>query len=74
MAYLDKLSKDGVFMSEYEQMKYEKCVREDGFADGKAEGRADIIRLMHKNGASIEEISKLTNITTQEIETILSAK
>ncbi len=82
VADLDKLSKDAIFMSEYEQMKYEKCVRDDGFADGKAEGLAEgkaeselnMIHAMYKNGIDFETISKVTNKTLEEVETILSAK
>ncbi len=65
-------------MSEYEQMKYEKCVREDGYADGLAESKtaseSNFIHTMYENGMSIAEISKVTNKTPQEIETILSNK
>ncbi len=86
MTDLDKLSKNGVFMSDYEQMKYEKCIREDGYADGIAEGldegkavgfaeaKAEIIVKLHQKGMSAQEMSELPDKTVQEIETILSVK
>lgn len=49
--------------------------REEGFAEGKAEGRTEgreeIIRSMHDNGMSIEDICRIANMTIKDIKKIL---
>ena len=45
--------------------------RAEGRAEGREEGRAEIIRQMHSNGMSAEQISGILNIAPHEIEAIL---
>ncbi|CAM4403345.1 ATPase [Bacillus manliponensis] len=46
-------------------------VREEGKEEGKLAERAQLVRGMHKNGMPLEDISKFTGISTQEIRKLL---
>ena len=45
--------------------------REEGRAEGLAEGRAEIVRKMHSNGMTADQICAILKIPQQEIEKIL---
>ena len=45
--------------------------REEGRAEGLAEGRAEIVRKMHSNGMTADQICAILEIPQQEIEKIL---
>ncbi len=45
--------------------------REEGRAEGLAEGRAEIVRKMHSNGMTADQIYAILEIPQQEIEKIL---
>ncbi len=49
--------------------------REDGKEEGKIEGkieeRISIVKSMHKNGMTLDQIAKIVNVTVEEIEEIL---
>ena len=45
--------------------------RREGFAEGKAEGMADLFRRMIANGTSVAEIAKLTGYSSAEIDNYL---
>lgn len=44
------------------------------FDDGKAEGKAELIKTMLKNGANCNNIAKLTGLSTQQIEELASSQ
>lgn len=46
-------------------------IKEEGYVAGKAEGKAELIIKMHKNGASASSISNLTEIPLKEVLQIL---
>lgn len=60
-----------MLLTEYNERKYmrmfRKEAREEGLAEGKAEERKRLLNVMLQNGASEEEISKLTGISVTEI-------
>ena len=45
--------------------------REEGRAEGLAVGRAEIVRKMHSNGMSIEQICAILEMPEQDVERIL---
>ena len=45
--------------------------REESRAEGLAEGRAEIVRKMHSNGMTADQICAILEIPQQEIEKIL---
>ena len=45
--------------------------REEGLAEGLAVGRAEIVRKMHSNGMSIEQICTILEMPEQDVEKIL---
>ena len=49
-------------------------VKEEGIAIGRAEGEAELITKMYKNGLSIELIASATDKTIEEVKTIIEGK
>ena len=49
-------------------------VKEEGIANGRAEGEAGLITKMYKNGLSIELIASATDKTIEEVKTIIEGK
>ncbi len=44
--------------------------RASGFADGKADGVKEVAKALKENGMDIQEISKLTGLSQEEIENL----
>ena len=44
---------------------------EEGFSQGEKQGKAELIRTMHQNGAEPELIARLTGLSLSEIQQIL---
>ena len=57
--------------------KYQEKFNE-GFTEGKAKGIAEaqrnLIATMHQNGASVEDIAKLTGISVSKVQIILQSE
>ena len=49
-------------------------VKEEGIAIGRAEGEAELITKMYKNGLSIEQIASATDKTVEEVRAIIEGK
>lgn len=64
-----------MLLTEYDEKKHWKTVREEGYTDGyevgHTEGKAELIRAMYHNGLDIEMIAKSTNISQEEIREII---
>ena len=56
---------------EQEILIKENKAREEGREEGIAQGRAEIIRRMHANGRSNEEIARDTGLTEAEVAALL---
>ena len=64
-----------MLLTEYDERKHLKAVREEGreegYASGRADGYAELIRVMYQNGLDIETIAKSTNIPLEKIHEII---
>ena len=64
-----------MLLTEYDEKKHLKAVREEGreegYASGRADGYAELIRVMYQNGLDIETIAKSTNIPLEKIHEII---
>ncbi|MGM7431633.1 Rpn family recombination-promoting nuclease/putative transposase [Bacillus pacificus] len=77
----ERMSQDSSFRQAYEYEAREKALmdeaakfahaRNEGKKEGIEEGKIQLIRGMHKNGMTIEDIAKFTNLRLEEIRSIL---
>ncbi|EEL53023.1 hypothetical protein bcere0023_54250 [Bacillus cereus Rock4-2] len=73
----ERMSQDSSFRQAYEAR--EKALMDEAakfaYAEQKGieKGKIQLIRGMHKNGMSIEDIAKFTNLSIEEIRNILQA-
>ena len=56
------------FMYEMDQKSRMRTAREDGFAEGEAEGKTEIAAAMKAKGYPIQEIAEITGLTQEQIE------
>ncbi len=59
------------YLSEEEKGDIMKTVAEKYIDEGKAEGKAEVIKMMINNGSAIEEISRLTKLSVTKINELL---
>lgn len=80
---LETLSSDeemiGLYNAEIEEAKIKRTMEEaakrkglqEGREEGLKEGREDVIKTLHNNNMSIEDISKYTDLSKEEVENII---
>ena len=60
-----------MLLTEYDEKKHWKAVREEGILEGRDRERAELIHAMYQNGLDTETIAKSTNIPLEKIREII---
>ena len=60
-----------MLLTEYDEKKHWKTVREEGILEGRDRERTELICIMYQNGLDIETIAKSTNIPLEKIREII---
>lgn len=68
-----------MLLTEYDEKKHRKTVREEGREEGFAAGRMEekiaiVLKLLQSNRYTINEIAELTELTEGEIEALLEGQ
>ena len=62
-----------MLLTEFDEKKYYKTVKEEGREEGREEERTELIRTMYQNGFDIDTIAKGTNISPEKIREIVDS-
>lgn len=66
-----ELERDARNKAELEYYTLLNAAKKEGLAQGKAEGKAEIIKSMHDSGMSIEDIAKFLSLDIDYIKEVL---
>ena len=66
-----ELERDAKNKAELEYYTLLNAAKKEGFEEGKAEGKAEIIKSMHDSGMSIEDIAKFLSLDIDYVKEVL---
>ena len=66
-----ELERDAKNKAELEYYTLLNAAKKEGFEEGKAEGKAEIIKSMHDSGMSIEDIAKVCKLDIDYVKEVL---